>query len=72
MAIAEAISRVDDPTQRAAISMELFGRSGRQLMPMLLGGARARTAGARRNELPQVSRRGWAGSGLPRFAAHLR
>jgi len=40
MAIAEAISRVDDPTQRAAISMELFGRSGRQLMPMLLGGAK--------------------------------
>jgi len=38
--VAEAISRIPDASARAAISMELFGRSGRQLLPMLLGGAK--------------------------------
>jgi len=38
--IAEAIARVPDVTQQSAISMELFGRAGRQLLPMLRDGAK--------------------------------
>ena len=37
--IAEAISRVDDPTQKAALAMQIFGRAGQRLIPLLSGGA---------------------------------
>jgi hypothetical protein len=39
-AIAEALSRVQDPTQRAAMAMEVFGKSGTKLLPMIAGGAK--------------------------------
>lgn len=38
--IADRLSGVADPTQRAALAMELFGKSGTRLLPMLEGGAR--------------------------------
>jgi len=37
--IADRLARIEDPTTRAAAAMELFGRSGTQLLPMLAGGA---------------------------------
>lgn len=36
--LAEAISKVEDPTLRAGIALNVFGRSGRELLPMLEGG----------------------------------
>ena len=36
LAVGKAIAAVPDPTLRAARAMELFGRSGTQLLPMLL------------------------------------
>jgi len=36
--MATAISRVKDPSKQAALAMELFGRSGTQLLPMLQQG----------------------------------
>jgi len=36
--MAEAISQVKDPSRQAALAMELFGRSGTQLLPMLQQG----------------------------------
>jgi hypothetical protein len=38
-AIAEAISKVANPTSRAALAMEIFGRSGTELLPLLNKGA---------------------------------
>ncbi len=38
--LAEAISRVEDPTRRAAMAMEVFGRSGTALLPLFASGAR--------------------------------
>lgn len=38
-AIAEAISRVEDPTKRAALAMQIFGRAGTQLLPLMEDGA---------------------------------
>lgn len=38
-AIAEAISRIPDPAARTAAAMEVFGKSGANLMPLMLGGA---------------------------------
>jgi hypothetical protein len=38
--LAEAISRVEDPTRRAALAQALFGRAGTQLLPMMAGGAK--------------------------------
>jgi hypothetical protein len=32
--IADAIARVEDPSKRAALSMQLFGRAGSELLPM--------------------------------------
>jgi len=40
MKIAEAISRVPDPTRKAALAMALFGRSGTQLLPLFNTGAK--------------------------------
>lgn len=37
--IADRIADVDDPTTRAALSMQLLGRAGQQLIPMLSGGS---------------------------------
>jgi hypothetical protein len=37
--VAEALSRIHDPTQRAAAAMELFGRGGTKIIPMLKDGA---------------------------------
>ncbi|QDV23427.1 phage tail tape measure protein [Aureliella helgolandensis] len=36
---AEAISKIEDPTERAARSMDIFGRSGTELLPMFANGA---------------------------------
>ncbi|MEQ8790086.1 MAG: phage tail tape measure protein [Pirellulaceae bacterium] len=36
--LAEAISRIEDPSLRAGIALNVFGRSGRELLPMLAGG----------------------------------
>ena len=36
--MAQAISKVQDPSRQAALAMELFGRSGTQLLPMLQQG----------------------------------
>jgi hypothetical protein len=49
--IADRLARIEDPTTRAAAAMELFGRSGTQLLPMLSGGA----AGI--EELQEVARK---------------
>jgi hypothetical protein len=38
--IADRIAAITDPTVRAAAAMELFGRSGTSLIPLLSGGAR--------------------------------
>jgi hypothetical protein len=38
-AIAEALSQVQDPGQRAAMAMQVFGRAGSALIPLLNGGA---------------------------------
>ena len=37
--IADRLAKIEDPTIKAAAAMELFGRSGTQLLPMLAGGA---------------------------------
>ncbi|HNQ22492.1 MAG TPA: hypothetical protein PKK06_05300 [Phycisphaerae bacterium] len=37
--IADRLARIEDPTIKAAAALELFGRSGTQLLPMLTGGA---------------------------------
>ena len=36
--LAEALSQVEDETLRAGIALNVFGRSGRELLPMLEGG----------------------------------
>jgi len=37
--IADRLAAIEDPTIKAAAAMQLFGRSGTQLLPMLAGGA---------------------------------
>lgn len=37
--IGEALSRMQDPTRKAALAMRIFGESGRQLLPMFSQGA---------------------------------
>jgi len=37
--LADAISKVEDPTTKAAIAMSLFGRTGTNLLPMFAAGA---------------------------------
>ncbi|HUS46906.1 MAG TPA: hypothetical protein VM098_02215, partial [Phycisphaerae bacterium] len=49
--IADRLAKIEDPTLKAATAMELFGRSGTMLLPMLSGGA----AGI--EELQQQARR---------------
>lgn len=38
-AIADKISQIEDPAQRTAAAMDIFGKSGADLMPMMIGGA---------------------------------
>ena len=38
--LAEAISRVEDPTRKAALAQALFGRAGTQLLPLFAQGAK--------------------------------
>jgi len=38
--LGEAISRIEDPTKKAAIAMTLFGRTGTNLLPMFAKGAK--------------------------------
>ncbi len=38
--IADRIAAIDDPTKKAAVAMELFGRAGQQLIPLLSLGSR--------------------------------
>jgi len=38
--LAEHISKVEDPTRKAAIAMSLFGRTGTNLLPMFASGAK--------------------------------
>ncbi|MBP7746997.1 MAG: phage tail tape measure protein [Phycisphaerae bacterium] len=38
--IADRLSKVQDPTLRAALAMEVFGKSGTRLLPLLADGAR--------------------------------
>lgn len=40
-AIADALSKIPDPSRRAALEMDLFGRAGQKLEPLLAGGASA-------------------------------
>ncbi|MGE4529664.1 MAG: hypothetical protein AB7D00_14965, partial [Rhodospirillaceae bacterium] len=39
MALADALSRVEDPGRRAALAMMVFGRGGAKMLPMLAEGA---------------------------------
>lgn len=38
LAIAEAVGRIEDPTERSAIAMDVFGKAGRKLIPLLNSG----------------------------------
>ncbi|MBX3363944.1 MAG: phage tail tape measure protein [Phycisphaeraceae bacterium] len=38
--VAEALSRIEDPSKRAALAMQLLGRAGTQLLPLVQNGAR--------------------------------
>ena len=38
--IADALSRVEDPGKKAALAMQLFGKSGTELLPMIEDGAK--------------------------------
>ena len=38
--LAERISKIEDPTRKAALAMTIFGRSGTQLLPLMADGAR--------------------------------
>jgi len=38
--LAETISRIEDPTRKAALAQALFGRAGTQLLPMMASGAK--------------------------------
>lgn len=42
--LAEAISKIDDPTRKANIALTLFGRSGTDIIPLLSGGAQGISA----------------------------
>ncbi len=38
--VAEALSRIEDPSKRAALAMQILGRAGTQLLPLMQDGAR--------------------------------
>lgn len=37
--LAEALARIEDPSKRAAVAMQIFGRAGTRLLPLIEGGA---------------------------------
>lgn len=37
--VADAIANISDPTRRAAVAMQVFGESGRELLPLFSGGS---------------------------------
>lgn len=39
--IADQVARIEDPGKRAAVAMQVFGRAGQQLIPLLSGGSKA-------------------------------
>lgn len=39
LAIADRLAQIEDPTKRAAVAMEVFGRSGTKMIPLLADGA---------------------------------
>ncbi|MCC7350220.1 MAG: phage tail tape measure protein [Phycisphaerales bacterium] len=39
--LADRLDKIADPTRKAALAMEVFGRSGTQLLPMIKGGSQA-------------------------------
>lgn len=39
-AIADALSRVEDPSKRSALAMQIFGGAGAELLPLLAGGSK--------------------------------
>ena len=59
-AIAGAISRIDDPTRRAAAATEIFGRGGAALLPLLVQGAAGIEAFSSRRALGLVMDEGMA------------
>lgn len=48
-AIAEAISQIPNPTERSAVAMELLGRSGAKMLPLLTDGFKELTLAAERS-----------------------
>jgi len=38
--LADRLSRIEDPTLKAALAMKMFGKSGTQLLPLMAGGAK--------------------------------
>ncbi len=38
--IADKISQIEDPAKRTAAAMDVFGRSGAELLPLMIGGAK--------------------------------
>src|SRR5690606_5093228 len=38
--LADRLSRIEDPTLKAALAMKVFGKSGTQLLPLMAGGAK--------------------------------
>ncbi len=50
-AIAQALSDVENPTHKGALAMNIFGKSGRALLPMLEDGAEGLRAFRKQNQL---------------------
>jgi len=48
--IAEALSKVQSPTLKSALAMELFGRAGAELLPLMNGGSQGMAALMKRAE----------------------
>ena len=79
-AIADRMARIENPTVRAAVAMDIFGKSGTQLLPMLREGRagiealqqRARDLGLA--HLPEIAEREAAPLGLtvPQCLGYLR
>src|SRR2546426_591780 len=48
--IADGLSKMENPAQRAAAAVAIFGKAGQGMLPMLLGGAEALSAAQREAE----------------------
>lgn len=44
LTIAERVGSIEDPTERAAVAMDVFGKAGRKLLPLLAAGAEGMAA----------------------------